>query len=415
MSATALALACEYVKDGYSPAEAADKLRLPEADVRRALAAGPPEPPGLGRVGSIPDPVPLTAESEAPATEDPPRTAFRDRLLTLQGLASLPPVRPLVDGLLYRNTLAQLSGPPGNYKSFIAIGIAASVALGQSWEGHAVPSPGRVIYVVAEGATGLRARLLAWCELSGVDPAELEGKLLFHPAPIQLGNALDVSEVEMAAKEMDAALVVLDTRARCTLGLDENSATEQGKAIHAAERIQRGSGATVLPVHHSGRSGSHGRGSNAWDGAIWSDLQVTGQDLRAQIHCEKHKDVPDGCDHYYRLVPHTVSEKLMPGCTEKERSTLVIVQMGPLDFRADDRRSTQAILDIVRTSGGIEGLTRPQMVELAEEQNVSRSSVYAAVNALVERAVLRNIGSEKRPRYVVRGAQLGAVEGTDGH
>lgn len=357
-----------------------------------------PAPPGAP---PMPDP-----EAELRAPDAPHRVPIRDRLLTLDGLAKLPPVRPLIDGLLYRGTVAQLSGLPGQYKSFLGIGMACSVAAGVSFEGHAVPAAGTVIYVAAEGASGIRARVLAWCELTGVEPEEIAGRLLFLPAPIQLANALDVAEAEQAAVELGAHLVVLDTRARCTLGLDENSATEQGKAIHAAERIQRASGATVLAVHHSGRSGNHGRGSNAWDGAVWSDLQVSGEDLRAQIHCQKHKDVPDGCDHHFRLVPHTVSEHLMPGCTEQQRSTLVNVQIGPLDFLATGRRSTEGVLDIVRKTGGTEGLTRTQIAAFAEEHQLSRSSAYEAVKVLVSRGVLRNIGTEKRGRYVVTGDQL---------
>ncbi len=114
------------------------------------------------------------------------------------------------------------------------------------------------------------------------------------------------------ARELAALLLILDTQARCTLALEENSATEQGRAIQHAEEIQRASGATVLAVHHSGRSGDHGRGSTAWDGAVWSDLRMTGEDLRAKLTCAKHKDIPDGCEHHFRLVPHTVSAQAMP-------------------------------------------------------------------------------------------------------
>jgi hypothetical protein len=41
------------------------------------------------------------------------RRHLRDRLLSLSALQDLTPVQPLIEGLLYRNTLAQLAGPPG--------------------------------------------------------------------------------------------------------------------------------------------------------------------------------------------------------------------------------------------------------------------------------------------------------------
>jgi len=222
-----------------------------------------------------------------------PVPSMRSKLLSVTDLGKLPPVRPLVTGFLYQGTLAQLSGPPGQYKSFWSIGVACSVASGRSFEGHDT-ARGKVIYVAAEGATGARARILAWCELSRIDPADLDGWLYLMPEPIQLGNATATLELADLATEWGVSLAIFDTRARCTLGLEENSASDQGIAIDNAEQIIHRSGATVLAVHHSGREGAHGRGSTAWDGAVWSDLRMSGEELRATVKCAKHKDVPDG-------------------------------------------------------------------------------------------------------------------------
>ena len=356
----------------------------------------------------------MTAAMQVQALPDlaviAPRPHLRDRLMNLSDLALLPPVRPLVEGLLYRDTLAQLSGAPGSYKSFVAVGLACSVALGMTWEGHRVPEAGPVVYIAAEGGSGIRTRVLAWCESNRVNPDDLEGRLRVLSEPLQLGNSVDVSEARDVARELRPLLVILDTRARCTLGMQENDSTDQGLAIEAAESIQRAGGGTVLGIHHTGRAGDHGRGSNTWDGAVWSDLRLKGTELRSVIHCEKHKDVPDGCDHHYRLLPHTVSATAMPKLDEEldheweqRRSTLVLVQNGDLDDLAADRRSTRVVLDIVRTSAGDEGLTRAQIAAFAEEQNLSRSSAYEAVATLIKAAGLRNIGTERRARYVLAG------------
>lgn len=353
---------------------------------------------------------------QEPPSAAPVRPHLRHRLLTLHQLADVPPVRPLVEGLLYRDTLAQLSGPPGSYKSFVSIGLACAVAAGVPWEGHRVPRAGHVVYVAPEGSNGLRVRILAWCESNRVPVEQVARHLHVLREPLGLGDRVDVSEAVEVARELDALLTVLDTRARCTLGLEENSATEQGTAIAAAERIQRASGGTVLGIHHSGRNGDAGRGSNAWDGAVWSDLRLKGAELRCQVHCEKHKDVPDGCDHHYRLVPHLVSREAMPRWTDEDgqpvndaewergRSTLVAVQTGPTEVLDDDSASNQRVLDIARTSAGDEGLTRAQLVSLAVETGMARSTAYGAVPALVRRGALHNIGTESKPRYAVSGA-----------
>jgi len=85
-----------------------------------------------------------TADNEWP--ELLRRKPFRDQLLSVTDLSRLPAVEPLVDGLLFRNTLAQLCGPPGSYKSFISLNLSCALASGQGhWEGHRIPTREKVI------------------------------------------------------------------------------------------------------------------------------------------------------------------------------------------------------------------------------------------------------------------------------
>ncbi len=326
-----------------------------------------------------------------------------DRLLSLADLRNMPPVEPLIEGLLYRDTLAQLSGAPGCYKSFATIAMSCALAVGEPFGDFAIPKAGKVVYVAAEGASGLAPRILAWCEVWGVDPAELEDRLFILPMAIQLGDQVDVSEAVDLVQEIQAALLVLDTRARCTLGLDENSATAQGTAIDAADQIRAAAGCTVLSVHHSSRTGGAGRGSNAWDGAVWSDLRMEGGGLEAKIHCEKHKDVAAGCDHRFSLMRHTVSAELMPERPKPQRSTLVMSsRTAGLDSLS--AKSHQVVVDIIWTMAPPEGFTGSQIVTLADERGVKRSSVYTALNWLVGEGYIKIVGTDRRSRYT-RGAR----------
>lgn len=341
-----------------------------------------------------------STRNDSPHDEATQRTPLRDRLLNLSELAALTPPQPLVEGFIYQGTLAQLSATAGSYKTFLSIAIACSVATGRNFDEHQVPERKRVIYAAAEGASGLLKRIYAWCELNNVDPHELEGWLHILPCPIQLGSNLDVHEAEQLAIDIDAGLVILDTRSKCTIGLEENSNTEQAKAVNAAERIISAAGSAVLVIHHNGRSGSTPRGATAWDGGVWSDLRMEGGDLIARVHCEKHKDAPSGCDHHFRLIPRTVSEHLMSHTPEDHRKTLVIVQNNgwtPTDEIAGSQRT---VLDVCRTSAPENGFTTAQLRDLAADAGISRSSAYTAIKALVERGLLKNIGTDKTPRYV---------------
>lgn len=328
-------------------------------------------------------------------------------LLSVSDLANLPAVEPLVEGLLFRDTLAQLSGPPGSYKSFIAVGLSCALASGRSdWAGHLIPRREKVVYVAAEGATGLRARVLAWCETNVIEPASLDGWLYILPTPVQLGAVVEVDRAVAMVRDVRAGLLVLDTRSRCTLGLEENSATEQGNAVHAAERIRAAAGCTVWGIHHTGRTGSTPRGSTVWDGAVWSDLRLTGGDGTAHITVEKHKDAPSGSAYDCRLEPHTVAEALMPAIVEDARRTLVGVHASRRSSDAISTATGNRLAEICRNSCGAEGLSRAQLVALAVEDGLGKSRAYELINALVNNGSLRNVGSAKRPRYVCSGALL---------
>src|SRR3546814_988843 len=111
---------------------------------------------------------------------------------------------------------------------------------------------------------------------SDVCSSDLGDRIHILPAAVQIGNRVDIADALDTVRHLDAALLVLDTRARCTVGLEENSAKEQGLAIAGAELLAEG-GCTVLALHHSGRNGGAGRGSNSWDGAVWSDLRLTSE------------------------------------------------------------------------------------------------------------------------------------------
>lgn len=346
---------------------------------------------------------------EPPDDEDRPaeRTTLRERLLSVSDLRLIGSVEPLISGVLYRDTLAQLSGAPGSYKSFAAGGMACALASGMSnWEGHRIPRRAKVVYVAAEGATGLRARFIAWCELSGVDPTELDGWLYILPCPIQLGSLVDISDAIDLVQDIDADLLILDTRARCTVGLEENSATEQGKAIHAAEKIQAAAGCTILGVHHSSRAGTAGRGSNSWDGAVWSDLRLEGSELMAKMHVEKHKDVPAGMDYHFKLIEHVVTSKNMPEASEQQRHTLVLVgndSMSAGGVRNNAlavEKNASRLMDILRTKMTADGLSGAAIRNLAEEEGMRKSSFYEALKLLVERGALRNTGSARLTHYV---------------
>ena len=182
------------------------------------------------------------------------------RLLSLADIDNLPDPEILIDGLIDHGTVTKLVGESGKGKSFVAIDWSLCIATGRKWQGREVRK-GRVLYVAAEGAFGLKKRIRAWKRTNG-DVPEDSFKLI--PDAVQLADAGQLQALVRVAKDFD--VVVIDTLARTSAGLEENSATDMGVYINNCYKIRdsaREAGATVLIVHHTGYDKKRARGSSA--------------------------------------------------------------------------------------------------------------------------------------------------------
>jgi hypothetical protein len=135
--------------------------------------------------------------------------AILDAALDATDLDSLPEPEPLISGLLNVAEYTILVGKFGTYKSFVALAWAYCLATGQAWSGYAVPEAKPVVYVAAEGVSGIRKRLRALERRYGVKvPA---GMLTVITRPVRLANGDEVAGLRAVVEQKRAALVVLDT------------------------------------------------------------------------------------------------------------------------------------------------------------------------------------------------------------
>ncbi|MES9523139.1 AAA family ATPase [Streptomyces capoamus] len=194
--------------------------------------------------------------------------ALEGELLDSSALDNLEPLEPVIADVLYRDTLARVYGASGTFKSFMTLDFAGCVGTGMDWHGQAV-TQGPVIYLVAEGIKGIRKRVRAWEQhhqrkMTGVH---------FLPRPVQAMDLEWLVLIELCRKRRPA-LVVIDTQARVTVGVEENSNTEMGRVVDRMEQLRAASEACVLLVHHTGHDGDRGRGATAVKGALQTELGV---------------------------------------------------------------------------------------------------------------------------------------------
>lgn len=217
---------------------------------------------------------------------------LRRRLVSAEDLMLQPPPKPLVWGLLDLDTEAWMIGEPGSLKSFVALDLAGAVGAGREWQGHRVRQA-NVLVVAAEGGGGMVLRTRAYVKVHGGMPG-----VTFLPYPVQVSsNDGQWDALVQLATELDPGLIIIDTQARVSVGLEENSAKDMGIVIDAVGKLKRATGACVLVIHHIGRNGRDARGSSALDGAQDSELKVIRDEPRSALAChlvqDKQKDMSE--------------------------------------------------------------------------------------------------------------------------
>lgn len=207
----------------------------------------------------------------------------------------------IVKGIVPQAELLVLFGESGSGKSFLALDLAFSIALGTEWRGHKVKQ-GRVVYIAAEGGGGVRKRLTAYALHHDIDLADVPMGII-HASPNLLSkdDALDIAKAIRATG--GAQVVIVDTFAQTMPGANENAGEDVGKALAHCKGIHIATGALVILVHHAGKDTS--KGARGWSGlraAADAEIEVIrNQQSERYARISKQKDGEDGLEFGFKL------------------------------------------------------------------------------------------------------------------
>jgi hypothetical protein len=319
------------------------------------------------------------ADGDAPPL---PLDRLRAALLDTSAVRALPPPDPLIDSYLMRDSLATLYGPSGGGKTFLALDWALHTAVFPWWNDHTIQG-GPVIYVIAEGVSGVGIRIDAW---TGHHATQLDNghPIYWLPQAVSLTDLGEVYAIAELAAEVGAVLIVFDTLARCIVGADENSAKDMGLVVANLDRIRRRTGACVLVVHHSGKEvGAGARGSSALRAAMDTELEVTDIDGRTTLKVTKQKDGPEAKPVRLSRIPTDESCVLVPASKADDDHEL-----------SPGAAATLETLRGIQVPGGI------ATSNWEKSCDVSRSGFYTHRARLLALGLVRNHGTEKQPRYL---------------
>lgn len=222
------------------------------------------------------------------------RSKMPRRGVPLLGLDALRETAQAVSWLVKRvvpaDSIGMLFGGSGTFKSFIALDAALHVAHGLPWLGRRTQR-GKVLYIAAEGGSGLWTRINAWHRSRNLrwEDAHL------HVVPAAIDLTADAWRVVEAAQVagVSPSLVIIDTLSQTYAG-EENSANEMAAYLREIGlRFRQLWQCAVMLVHHSGHQATERpRGSSAIRANLDFLFGVSRdeKEMLATVNCIKQKD-----------------------------------------------------------------------------------------------------------------------------
>lgn len=237
------------------------------------------------------------AVTKAPKFLPPPDAGAEPAMdvgVPLLSLAELRKASGLTSWLVKRAipsvAIGMIFGASQTFKSFIALDCALHIAHGLPWLGRKTKQ-GAVIYIAAEGGTGLWKRIDAWHRDRNLQWQKAD----LHVVPAAIDLEEDAMKVVAKAETVGVkpALVVVDTVSQTYAG-EENSANEMAGYLRTlGESFRDLWGCAVLLIHHSGHQATERpRGSSAIaanvDFLLGSHRDE--KEMLATLSCLKQKD-----------------------------------------------------------------------------------------------------------------------------
>ena len=228
----------------------------------------------------------------------------------------------LVDQVITGNILAAIVGASYSGKSLYAIALCCCVAAGIDFHGHPVKQ-GSVVYIAAEGRTGLLSRVEAWRIAN--DQQDTNLPFILSKTAINMRDPAMVASIKtLIGKVPDLRLIVIDTLNRNYGGGNENESGDMGQFINSCDELIEHFGCTVAVVHHLGKDQSAGaRGHSSFYAALDTEITVKAiGDDDVQVSCTKQKDAPEFDQMQFIKVPTGDSVVLEPvAVTKASRKT----------------------------------------------------------------------------------------------
>lgn len=238
--------------------------------------------------------------------ETAPKPRERDKLKWLHDYADgVQDPAWLIPGVLPASGVGMLYGQSGSYKSFLALDMALCLAFGIPGQWGAPPVKNDVLFLAGEGSIATaKKRWPAWMQWQDVQFRNDHRMIVKDRVPFFTDtDGWDNIKIDLAELGAKPALIVIDTLARLTTGMDENTAKDATLITTFMESLARHYECFVLAVHHEGKDAKRGaRGSSAFYANMDVVLSTRKCQGGTELRSLKQKDADAGEEvHYFEM------------------------------------------------------------------------------------------------------------------
>lgn len=195
-------------------------------------------------------------------------------------------------------------GKSRSFKSFKTLYVATCITLGLPCYGLPTKK-GFGVVVCAEGIRGYKKRLRAEARRREVPLSELPAVIPAAPNLFRAGHVDElIKQLKLCKRKV--TYVVVDHKWRCSVGANEDSASDNAVVFGGVDKIAREVGCFVTLIAHVGnKDATRARGSSSQFAAV--DVEIlherAGNDLSGTSTVSKNKDDEDGGVFRVKMVP----------------------------------------------------------------------------------------------------------------
>lgn len=225
-------------------------------------------------------------------------------LIDTSALLRLPDPVWLMHSVLPKGAVSVLYGQPESGKSFLALDWAMCISQGRPWLGKFATMQSPVIYIAAEGGTGIKKRVKAWMkhhEVAALPGMHWQVKPLLIRDEGVVQDAMDqlaAYGIELYGPDqagLNPGLIVFDTLSRSFSNGDENS-SDMTQFVDKVTELAAARNMAALIVHHMNATGSRERGHTSLRGNVNTMFKIVGSNnsdrklVGAVLQNDKQKD-----------------------------------------------------------------------------------------------------------------------------